>query len=75
MSMNTRDEKDSGAGGFAIGTPVRYRPNQPEFFSIRYIGQVGRTISGNTEGVRHIFIEFPCGVVLLVPRADIEPVR
>lgn len=72
--MDAINERDRGVHGFAVGTPVLYRPTQPEFFSIRYIGQVGRTIGGNTEGVRHIFIEFPCGVVLLVPKTDIEPV-
>lgn len=59
----------------AAGTPVRYRPIQPELFSIRFIGQEGRLIHATAPDHRHCFIEFSCGVVLLVLTRDIEPLN
>lgn len=78
LSMDDRDmvgEKVRPRPVPAAGTPVRYRPEQPEFFSIRFIGQEARVLHAPAPHSRHCFVEFPCGAVLLVLASDIEPVR
>jgi hypothetical protein len=73
MNRDQFDAERMPGATLAPGTPVRYRPMQPEFFSIRFIGREGRVLDPTGPGKRHCFIEFPCGIVLLVLTSDIEP--
>lgn len=75
MDREDVDEDVSPRPALAAGTTVRYRPVQPELFSIRYIGQEGRLIDTTPPHHRHCFIEFTGGVVLLVLTSDIEPLH